>query len=92
MPSTGVRQCGCVRRYLAWRQTLLDSLVDLPHDCVVFTHFIAINVAVSAEHSRYDVVCFRPAHASITCVEAVNGALRLIELGHEADSTVLTRA
>jgi broad specificity phosphatase PhoE len=77
--------------YLAWRKALLDSLVGLPHDCVVFTHFIAINVAVAAEHARDDVVCFRPDHASITCVEAVNGGLRLIELGREADTMVLAR-
>jgi broad specificity phosphatase PhoE len=78
--------------YLAWRQTLLDSLARLPHDCVVFTHFIAINAAVAAVHSREDVVCFRPDHASITSMEVQNGILRLVELGREADTTVLTRA
>jgi broad specificity phosphatase PhoE len=26
--------------YLAWRRTLLDSLASLPHDCVVYTHFL----------------------------------------------------
>jgi broad specificity phosphatase PhoE len=77
--------------YLAWRQTLLDALARLPQDSVVFTHFIAINVAVAAEHSREEVVCFRPDHASITCVEAGNGSLRLVELGRQADTTVLAR-
>jgi broad specificity phosphatase PhoE len=77
--------------YLVWRQTLLDSLARLPHDCVVFTHFIAINVAVAAAHSREDVVCFQPDHASITCVEVENGILRLVELGREANTTVLAR-
>jgi broad specificity phosphatase PhoE len=78
--------------YLAWRRTLLDSLANLPHDCVVFTHFIAINAAVAAAHSREDVVCFRPDHASITCVQTENGILRLVELGREADTTILARA
>ena len=78
--------------YLAWRQTLLDSLARLSNDSVVFTHFIAINVAVAAAHSREDVVCFRPDHASITCVEAWKGTLRLVELGREADTPVLARA
>ena len=77
--------------YIAWRQTLLDSLTRLPEDSVVFSHFIAINVAVAAAHSREDVVCFRPDHASITCVEAGNGGLRLVELGCEADTMVLAR-
>ncbi|MET0153477.1 MAG: histidine phosphatase family protein [Candidatus Binatia bacterium] len=77
--------------YLAWRQTLLDSLERLPHDCVVFSHFIAINVAVGAALSREDVVCFRPDYASITCVEAENGGLRLVDLGRQADTTILAR-
>jgi hypothetical protein len=77
--------------YRAWRRTLLDSLANLPHDCIVFTHFIAINAAVVAAHSREDVVCFRPDHASITCVEAESGILWLVELGREADTTILPR-
>jgi broad specificity phosphatase PhoE len=77
--------------YLAWRQTLLDSLDRLPQDSVVFTHFIAINVAVGAALSREDVVCFWPDHASITCVETGNGNLRLIDLGRQANTTILAR-
>jgi broad specificity phosphatase PhoE len=77
--------------YSVWRQALLDALARLPQDSVVFSHFIAINVAVAAAYSREDVVCFRPDHASITCVEAGNGSVRLIELGHEADTTILSR-
>jgi hypothetical protein len=78
--------------HLAWRQTLLDSLDRLPQNSVVFTHFIAINVAVAAALSREDVVCFWPDHASITCVEAGNGSLRLVDLGRQADTTVLARS
>ena len=48
-------------------------------------------VAVAAAYSRDDVVCFRPDHASITCVEAGNSSVRLIELGGQADTTVLSR-
>ena len=78
--------------YLAWRRTLLDALAHLPQDSVIFSHFIAINVAVAAAHSREDIVCFWPDHASITCMEAENGSLRLVELGREANTTVLARA
>jgi hypothetical protein len=78
--------------YLAWPRSLQNLLTDLPHDCVVFTHLIAINAAVAAAHSRDDVVCFRPDHASITCGEAQSGILRLIELRREAGTTVLARA
>ncbi len=77
--------------YLAWRQTLLDSLARMPRDSVIFSHFIAINVVVGAAQSREDVVCFRPDHASITCVELKHDGLRIVELGRQADTTVLAR-
>jgi broad specificity phosphatase PhoE len=77
--------------YLAWRQALLESIHRLPQTSVVFSHFIAINVAVGAALSRKDVVCFWPDHASITCVETCNGGLRLVDLGRQADTTVLAR-
>jgi broad specificity phosphatase PhoE len=77
--------------YLAWRQTLLDALARLPHDCVIFTHFIAINVAVAAANAREDVVCFQPDHASVTGVEIENGIVQVVELGREAKTSVLAR-
>jgi broad specificity phosphatase PhoE len=77
--------------YLAWRNTLLDSLTRLTRDSVVFSHFIAINVAVGAGSAREEVVCFRPDHASVTCVETANGSFRVIELGRQADTTVAAR-
>ena len=77
--------------YLAWRQTLLHSLARIPRDSVIFSHFIAINVVVGAAHSREDVVCFRPDHASITCVEVASDSLQIVELGRQTDTTVLPR-
>ena len=77
--------------YVAWRQTLLTSLARMPRDCVVFSHFIAINVVVGAAQSRDEVVCFRPDHASVTCVEVVNESVRLLELGRQSDTVVLAR-
>ena len=78
--------------YLAWRQTLLDSLARLSQDSVIFSHFIAINVVIGVAYARDDVVCFRPDHASITCVEADNGSLRVVQLGRQTNTTVLPRA
>jgi broad specificity phosphatase PhoE len=77
--------------YLGWRRTLLESLDCLQEDSVVFSHFIAINVAVGAALARDDVVCFWPDHASVTCVETANGRLRLVDLGRQADTAVLSR-
>src|SRR6185503_17276162 len=77
--------------YLDWRRSVVEALQALPHDCVVFTHYIAINVAAGAAQRREDVLCFRPDHASVTVIDANTHGLRLIELGREAQTGVLTR-
>jgi len=74
--------------YLAWRESLLGALRALPQDSVVFTHFIAINAAVAAAQGRDEVVCFRPDHASITCLDARDGRFQVLQLGREADTAV----
>jgi broad specificity phosphatase PhoE len=77
--------------YLQWRRALVESLSAIDHDCVICTHFIAINVAVGAAQNRDEVVCFRPDHASVTVLSNDGGKLRLVELGAQADTLVLTR-
>ena len=77
--------------YLDWRRRVVDALQALPHDCVVFTHYIAINVAAGAAQRREEVVCFRPDHASVTVIDTGAHGLRLVELGREAQTGVLTR-
>jgi broad specificity phosphatase PhoE len=77
--------------YLDWRRSVVDALNALPHDCVVFTHFIAINVAAAAAQRREEVVCFRPDHASVTVIDAGAQGLRLVTLGREAQTGVLAR-
>lgn len=77
--------------YLQWRRELIDSLLAVKHDSVICTHFVAINVAVGSAQKREEVVCFRPDHASVTVMTNDNGRLRLIELGRQADTLVLTR-
>jgi broad specificity phosphatase PhoE len=77
--------------YLSWRRSVVEALLSLPHDCVVYTHFIAINVAVAAARQREEVVCFRPDHASITVLDATAQRLQLVELGREAQTAVLGR-
>ena len=77
--------------YLQWRRSVIDALLAVPHDCVVYTHYIAINVAAGAAQEREEVVCFRPDHASVTVLDADAQRLRLVELGREAQTGVLTR-
>lgn len=75
--------------FLTWRQSLLATLLALPADSVIFTHFVAINTAVAACLSIDQVLVFRPDHCSITIIEAVDGKLQLIEKGRESETRVL---
>lgn len=77
--------------YLQWRRTVADSLLAIDHDCVICTHFIAINVAVGAAQNRDEVVSVLPDYASVTVISNDDGHLRVIELGRQADTLVLTR-
>jgi hypothetical protein len=77
--------------YLAWRKQLLDALLAIERDCVICTHFIALNVAVGAAQRRDEVVCFRPDHASITVLDSDKRRLRVVDLGKQAETLVLAR-
>jgi len=72
----------------AWRQEVIESLCSSDADSVIFSHFIAINVAVgfAAEDNR--VVCFRPDNATITILQAGGKELNLLKRGEEADTRV----
>jgi len=72
-----------------WRDTVLEALRSLDTDSVVFTHFIAINVAVGAASGNHRVVCFWPANGSVTIMETEGSGLNLIRAGLEAASQVL---
>lgn len=77
--------------YLAWRKQLLDSLLKIDRDCVICTHFIALNVAVGAAQRRDEVVCFRPDYASVSVLDVARRRLRVIDLGRQAETLVLAR-
>jgi broad specificity phosphatase PhoE len=72
----------------AWRDAVVTYLVSLPNDAAVFSHFVAINAALGAAIGDDRVVCFRPAHASITVLETKGRAISLVELGETAETTV----
>ncbi len=69
--------------YLAWRMSLLDSLFELTTDSVIFSHFIAINVAVGAAQGHDRVISFRPGHASVTEIEIFGKHIAIRKLGAE---------
>jgi broad specificity phosphatase PhoE len=71
-----------------WRESLIDCLLSIKEDSIVFSHFIAINVAVGAARSDDRLVCFRPDNGSITRLTNADARLRVIELGRESDTLV----
>jgi broad specificity phosphatase PhoE len=71
-----------------WRADVVASLHELSESTVVFSHYIAINVAVGEATGDDRVVVFTPDHCSVTVIEAGDNGLRLIERGAEASTEV----
>ena len=79
----GQRWSNLGRNLHYWRQGVVEALLALDADTVVFTHFIAINVVVGVATGDDRVVCFWPDNGSITIVEANGARVRLLERGDE---------
>ena len=72
-----------------WRRELVDCVANLDRDCVVFCHFIAINVAAGAAQGDDWMMIFQPDNASVTVFNNDGGQLRLLEFGREATTKVI---
>jgi broad specificity phosphatase PhoE len=66
-----------------WRAALIAALLSLKEDTAVFTHFVAINVALGAATRSDAVTIFRPANCSITVFDTDGAHLRLVAQGDE---------
>jgi broad specificity phosphatase PhoE len=72
----------------AWREGVLQALRE--HEgAAVFSHFVALNAAVSAVRGEDRTVSFRPAHTSVTTFRLEGDGLSLVSLGAEMDTEVL---
>ena len=71
-----------------WRREVIEALCACEMDCVVFSHFIAINAAVGHATGDDRVVSFRPDNCSITIMETGINTLTLLERGVEAITEV----
>jgi broad specificity phosphatase PhoE len=72
----------------SWRQSVVDALNELKSDTVIFTHYVAINVAVGEATGDDRLICFRPDNTSVTVLQTDGTALRLIEKGREGETRV----
>lgn len=71
----------------AWRENVVQSLLGQPADAVIFSHFIAINVAVGSALGGDRVVVFSPDNCSVTVFDVEGRKLELVEKGREAPLT-----
>jgi broad specificity phosphatase PhoE len=74
--------------YAAWARQVAEGVASHP-GAAVFSHFVALNAAVSVATGGEAVAAFRPDHVSVTAFDVVDGALVLVERGREASTQVL---
>ena len=72
-----------------WRQGVIEALLSLDRETVVFTHFIAINAAVGKATGDERVLSFMPHNGSITVISTDNGRFQLVRLGHQGGTEPL---
>jgi broad specificity phosphatase PhoE len=72
----------------AFRDRVVERVRAFEEDAVVVTHFLAINAVIGAATGDDRVVCAAPGYCSRTVVEVERGALRLVQLGESAETSV----
>lgn len=74
--------------YDAWRREVAGAVADYP-GAAVFSHFVAINAALTVAAGGDLVMGFRPDHCSMQIFDSADGRLILIAKGREAPTQVL---
>lgn len=74
--------------YERWRREVAAAVATRARTAI-FSHFVAINAAVSVALGSDRVIGFRPDHASVTVLDVREGRPVLVELGREAVTGVL---
>lgn len=70
-----------------WRERCVAALVAQKEDTVIFSHFVAINVAMGAATGDDRVVSYSPQNCSVTVFETDGAKLALVARGSEAALT-----
>lgn len=74
--------------YRLWRDRAAAAVARYS-GAAIFSHYVAINAAVSAATGDEVVLSFQPDHCSITVFDIENGVLKLVERGRAAVTGVL---
>ena len=72
-----------------WREGVIEALLSLDRETVVFSHFIAINAAVGKATGDERVLSFMPHNGSITVISTENGRFELVRLGSQGETEPL---
>ena len=72
----------------AWRAAIADCLRQIEHDCVVFSHYVAINAAVGIALDDDRMAIFAPDNCSVTTLENREGELSVVALGQTAQTKI----
>lgn len=70
----------------SWRAGVLEAVLAYPHDAVIFSHFVPVNVLTGRATRSERVACFLPDHTSVTVFETTGDQIRLLERGRELKS------
>jgi broad specificity phosphatase PhoE len=81
-------QTGYGSTLTSWRAGVLQAVLACPHDAVIFSHFVPVNVLTGHATRSERVACFLPDHTSVTIFESDRNAIRLVERGRESRSKV----
>jgi len=73
----------------AWRDGVAAALIAIATDAVVYSHFVAINAAISIATDALSMRCRHVDHCSVTTFDTTSGHLTLIDEGRESHTTVL---
>ena len=73
---------------IEWRDALVACLEAVERDCVMFSHYVAINAAVGAAQGDDRMRIFSPDYCSVTTLTNDGGALQVVTLGETATTRV----
>ena len=71
-----------------WRAELAACLLAVETDCVMFSHYVAINAAVGAAENDDRMRVFAPDNCSVTTLDNTGGQLKVEVLGRTADTKI----
>lgn len=74
--------------FQSWRDSLVACLLQIDHDCVMFSHYVAINAAVGAAQQDPRMRVFAPDNCSVTGLNNSGGVLTVETLGRTADTRI----